>query len=90
MTITHALLGFLVGQIITVEGVRLDRVVQSLLGLFLIGLFVIFPTFAMITMIYSFQLEKSPLTLVCVCVFFSHIMIQFLNRVAKSMRLPQQ
>lgn len=86
MMIVYALLGFLIGQIITVEGIRLDRLIHSLLGLFLVGLFIILPTLAMVSMIYAFQLDKTPAALVSVCIVFSHGMVEFLKMVAHSMR----
>lgn len=66
MSVAHALIGFIIGQIITLEGIRLGRLIMYLLSLLLVGLFTVLPVFSLIYMVHGFQLQSNPVLILSI------------------------
>lgn len=71
MTVAHALLGFIIGQIITLDGVRLERLFVYLLSLFLAGLFIVLPVLSLLSLIYQLQVQSNPVMVLCITMILS-------------------
>lgn len=84
MTVAHALIGFIIGQIITLEGFRLERLLVYVVSLFLVGLFIIFPALSLLSLVYSLQVQYNPVMVLCITM----IMSEGLWRLLRFMEVP--
>lgn len=60
MTLAHALVGFMIGQIITFEGIDLKRFITYILSLFVAGIFIVYPVLSLLCLVYSLDVQSSP------------------------------
>lgn len=71
MTAAHALVGFIIGQVLTLEGIRLERLMTYVLSLLLIYLFTILPVFSFLYAIQHFRLESSPVMILSIAMILN-------------------
>lgn len=68
MSVAYVLIGFLVGQIITLEGIRLSSLMTWVFSLLLVGLFTVLPVLSLLSIAHFFQISSNPALLMSVSI----------------------
>lgn len=71
MFVAHALLGFMIGQIITLEGIRLERLMTYLLSLLLVSFFTVLPIFSLLYAVHGFQVQSNPIMILSIAMILT-------------------
>jgi hypothetical protein len=77
--LAYVLLGYLIGQIVTFEGLQLGRFLHLSSILALAVLLALFPMMCMMGLIYTFQLSNSPIIILAMSIVYASSLLNVLT-----------